>query len=333
METSDRNDSTKSIPAINGPVATDALGATLMHEHVFVLTPALQVAYPGFRGWDPDVQIPAARRYLTELVGAGIDTIVDVTTVDTGRDVSHVLRAAEGTGLQIVVATGMQTERHLPRALSDEARYPTPRTPEELDELFMRDATVGVQGTDVKAGIIKCASDLAGLTPDVERVLRASARVQVETGLPITTHTHAQARTGFDQQRVLAEEGADLERVVIGHSGDTTDLDYLERLIAAGSIVGMDRFGEAGAMLVSLDERVDTIVSLCERGYADRIVISHDHCCYVDWVPRDQAPSPDGHQYISRAVLPRMRERGVTDEQIRQMLVDTPRRLFEGRAS
>jgi phosphotriesterase-related protein len=132
-----------------------------------------------------------------------------------------------------------------------------------------------------------------------------------------------------DQQRIFAEEGVDLSRVVIGHSGDTTDLDYLEELVAAGSYLGMDRFGVDN--ILSFEDRVDTVVRMCERGHADRMVLAHDASCYIDWLPEAALPVvlPNWHYlHISNDVLPALRQRGVTEDQITTMLVDNPRAIF-----
>ena len=112
---------------------------------------------------------------------------------------------------------------------------------------------------------------------------------------------------------------------MIGHSGDTDDLGYLEELIANGSILGMDRFGIDG--FLPTDERVEVIAELCRRGYADRMVLSHDASCYLDWIPGEIPPSTMPHWHylhISQDVLPALREAGVTDAQIDTML-STPR--------
>ena len=186
----------------------------------------------------------------------------------------------------------------------------------------------------IKAGVIKCATDRPGVTPDVERVLRACAQTHRLTGCPITTHTFAADRRGLEQQAIFKEEGVDLTRVVIGHSGDTNDLGYLEELIANGSILGMDRFGIDG--FLPTDERVKVIAELCERGYADRMVLSHDASCYLDWIPGEIPPSTMPHWHylhISKDVLPMLREAGVTDGQIDTMLIDTPRRFLENRGA
>ena len=178
--------------------------------------------------------------------------------------------------------------------------------------------------------MIKCATDKPGVTPDVERVLRACAKAHRATGAPITTHTDAATQRGLEQQEIFKDEGVDLTRVVIGHSGDTDDFGYLEELIARGSILGMDRFGVGG--MLSTPRRVEVIAELCRRGYADRMVLSHDASCYLDWIPGElpMAAWPDWHYlHISRDVLPALRAAGVTDAQIDTMLIDTPRRFLE----
>src|SRR4029077_11396122 len=97
--------------------------------------------------------------------------------------------------------------------------------------------------TGVKAAILKCATDRPGLEPGVVRVLRAVAQVHRRTGAPISTHTNVTVRGGLGQQKIFAEEGVDLSRVIIGHCGDTDDLEYLHKIMEAGSYMGMDRFG------------------------------------------------------------------------------------------
>jgi phosphotriesterase-related protein len=197
-------------------------------------------------------------------------------------------------------------------------------------DMFVKDITTGIADTGIKAGVLKCATDLPGVTPGVERVLRAVARAHRETGAPITTHTHARSERGLEQQAIFKEEGVDLGRVVIGHSGDTDDFDYLERLIENGSYLGMDRFG-IDAYLTT-QRRVEVIAELCQRGYADRLVLSHDAACYLDLIP-GEGPHPNmanwHYLHISRDVLPALLHAGVSEGQIDQMLVDNPRRFFE----
>jgi len=156
------------------------------------------------------------------------------------------------------------------------------------------------------------------------------ARAHRLTGVPISTHPNVWHQTGRDQQRVFAEEGVDLSRVVIGHSGDSTDVGYLEELIAAGSYLGMDRFGIDA--ISPFEDRVNIVAQMCERGHADKMVLSHDANCYFDALPEELVPQvmPNWHYlHIHNDVIPALKERGVTDEQLHTMLVDNPRRIFE----
>jgi len=319
------------VETVRGPIATTDLGVTLMHEHVFVLSPEIMANFP--EGWGEDAaREQTAVDKLNALKAAGVDTIVDPTVIGLGRYIPRIQRVAARTELQIVVATGVYTYNDVPMYFHFSGPGTALNGPEPMVDMFVRDITEGIADTGVRAGILKCATDEPGLTVGVERVLRAVAQAHRATGVPITTHTHAGTRRGLEQQRVFAEEGVDLGRVIIGHSGDTTDVDYLEELIAAGSYLGMDRFGLDN--ILSFEDRVDTVARLCERGHAAKLVLAHDASCYIDWLPEAALPVvlPNWHYlHIHNDVLPALRARGVTDEQITTMLVDNPREIFSAR--
>jgi phosphotriesterase-related protein len=322
------------VPQLNtakGEIDTANLGVTLMHEHVFVISPEIHDNYPEVWGDEEKRQADAVER-LNELKSRGVDSIVDLTVIGLGRYIPRIAQIAAQTDINIVVATGVYTYNDVPMYF----HLNGPGTPlgEPMVEMFVNDIERGIAGTDIKAAILKCATDEPGVTPGVERVLRAVAQAHRQTGVPISTHTHAATRRGLDQQRIFAEEGVDLTRVVIGHSGDTTDLDYLEELIGAGSYIGMDRFGLD--VFLSTEERVNTVAQMCERGHADKMVLSHDASCLMDWLPEELVPvvMPNWHYlHIHNDVIPALKERGVTDEQLRTMLVDNPRRIFETRGA
>ena len=322
---------TAEVETVRGAIATTDLGVTLMHEHVFVLSPEIIANYP--EGWgDETAREDAAVEKLNALKAAGVDTIVDPTVIGLGRYIPRIQRVAARTDLQIVVATGVYTYGDVPMYFHFTGPGTTLGGPETMTDLFIRDITEGIAGTGVKAAILKCATDEAGITPGVDRVLRATAAAHRATGVPITTHTHAHSRRGLEQQRIFAEEGVDLSRVVIGHSGDTTDLAYLEELIAAGSYLGMDRFGVDS--ILSFDDRVDTVIEMCRRGHADKMVLAHDASCYIDWLPEAALPLvlPNWHYlHIHNDVLPALRRRGVTEEQITAMLVGNPAAILRNR--
>jgi phosphotriesterase-related protein len=197
--------------------------------------------------------------------------------------------------------------------------------------LFIRDITEGIGASGVRAAIIKCATDTEGVTPAIEKILRAAARAQRATGVPISTHTWAAGRMGEPQQAIFAQEGVDLSRVIIGHSGDSEDLDYLRGLMERGSTIGMDRFGLD--TLLPMERRVAVIARLCAEGYAGKMVLSHDANCWTERLTEEekQRTRPRWHfNHISDDVLPALRAAGVTEAQISQMLVENPRAIFEG---
>ena len=308
---------------------TARLGVTLMHEHVFVLSTEIMQNFPEPWG-EEDKRVGEAVARLNELKSRGVDSIVDLTVIGLGRYIPRIQRVADQTDINIIVATGVYTYNDVPMYFHFRGTGTTLGGPEMMIDMFVKDIEEGIAGTGVKAAILKCATDQPGVTPGVERVLRAVAQAHRQTGVPISTHTHAHTERGLEQQRIFEEEGVDLSRVVIGHSGDTTDIAYLEQLIANGSYIGMDRFGID--VLLSFEDRVNTVAKMCELGHADKMVLSQDAACFNDWLPEAALPEilPNWHYlHIHNDVIPALRERGVTEEQINTMLVGNPRKIFE----
>jgi phosphotriesterase-related protein len=316
------------IQSMNGPLEADQLGRVLMHEHVFILDPDFLTNYPELDGFDEARHVPDAIVRLNELKSGGIDTIVDLTVLGIGRNIRRIQTVQAETDIQILVATGLYTFNEVPHVVHYRGLSHPGGAAALLTEMFVGDITEGIAGTGVRAAILKCATDEQGVTPDVELVLRAVARAQRATGVPISTHTHARTKRGLEQQDVFESEGVDLSRVVIGHSGDTTDLAYLEEIMRRGSFIGMDRFGIDP--ILSFDDRVATVATLCERGHADQMVLSHDAACFIDLSPNIRTHLPNSHYlHISRDVIPALEKHGVSQNQIDQMLIANPRRIFE----
>ena len=306
------------IQSATGPIDTADLGFTLMHEHVRVGWGPMFQQYPSMFPREADLAKAVER--LKAAKSAGITTVVDLTPIDLGRDVTLIADAARLSGMQIIVPTGFY--------------YSIPfgffiRDAKDMTDLMVRDITEGVDTTGIRANVIKCATETEMHAVN-EKVLRASAQAHRQTGVPICTHTHPASRTGLDQQRVFKDEGCDLGRIVIGHSDDSDDIGYLETIIQNGSYCGMDRFGLSQPR--TSEQRAEMVAKLVEKGYADRITLSHDSCCCFHWAPEEMLKSfaPNWRMtHIPQDIVPMLRSYGVSDANITQMTTGNPRRLFE----
>ncbi|WP_370618281.1 phosphotriesterase family protein [Mumia qirimensis] len=316
------------VQTVTGPIDSADLGRTLVHEHIFIVGEEFRENYAD--DWDEDQKVADAVRDLSELKSLGIDTIMDPTVLGLGRYIPRIQRIAEQIDLNVVAATGLYTYNEIPFQFHYSGPGLLFDVPEPLTEMFVRDLTEGIADTGVRAAFLKCAIEEQGLTPGVERVMRAVGQAHVQTGAPITVHTNPHTASGLVAQRVLAEEGVDLTKVVIGHSGDSTDLEYLSMLAEAGSLLGMDRFGLD--LLLPFEQRVDTIVELVRRGFVDNVVIAHDASCFIDWFPpgaKEVAVPRWNFRHISEDVIPALLEKGLTEDDLTKILVDNPRRHFE----
>lgn len=318
------------VATVQGPLAAAELGWTLMHEHIFVKNPELEHNFPSAE-WDEDRMLALVRAGMKSLAERGIGTLVDLTVIGLGRSIERIQRVAQDCPVNIVVATGYYTQRDLPAFFHNRGPGLLAGGEDPLAGMFVKDIREGIGDTGVKAGMIKVVTDKWGITPDVERVLEAAARAHLETGVPITTHTNAALRGGLEQQAFFRDRGVDLQHVVIGHCGDTTDVDYLRELMDNGSPIGLDRFGMD--IMATEADRIDTTVRLCELGYADRLTLSHDASFFsvnLEPTTRNRLMPNWHHRTVSDRVLPEMRRRGVTDGTIEQIMVANPARILGG---
>ena len=308
------------IQTATGPLDTDDLGFTLMHEHVLVLSWSYRMQYPG--EFDRAAELKTAVERLVEAREAGVQTIVDLTPIDLGRDAEYIREASELSGMQIVVPTGFYHQQPFPGASA-------PSRASAYHDLMLRDVVEGIGDTGVRAGVIKCATE-PELHETNATILRAAAQVHRETGVPICTHSQPANRTGLDQIALFRDAGVDLGRVVIGHSDDAEDIDYLLEILDSGAYCGMDRIGLPFPR--TSEERADMIAALVERGYAERITLSHDSCTYSGGIPQwlKEERMPDWRlTHIPLDILPMLRERSVSEEALTAMTVGNPRRIFE----
>jgi phosphotriesterase-related protein len=265
-----------------------------------------------------------AIRELSEAKAGGVSTIIDLTTPDLGRDVEFVRDVAQASGMQVIVATGIW--RDVPRSFWE-------RDLDEIADIFVREIEEGIGRSTVKAGVIKVANDMGGVTPEGERVLRGAARALRRTGCPISTHHWAPEQVGRRQVEIFQEEGAPMDRIAIGHSADTTDVAYLEDLLRAGVYLSMDRYPGSGYR-PGWEQRNATVKALIDKGWVDRLMLGHDYAPAPVLAGRklspDTPPERTRYLFVNKVAVPALKEAGVSDQDINTMLVDVPRRFLTG---
>ena len=310
------------VETTGGSIDVEDLGLTLIHEHFRTTDEATRFQFPHL--YDEQAEWEAAIADTDDVKGHGVRTVVEPSAMFLERDAAFSKRVADESGLNVVLATGIYTYDHLPQPFLN-------RDEDALAAIFVHEIENGIQGTAVKPAFIKCAADEPGVTPNIEKVHRAAARASVQTGKPIMAHSRPASGTGLEQMRVFGEEGVDPAKIQVAHTGDTDDLDYIEQLLETGCWIGMDRYGLD--IFLPTEPRNKTVLTLLERGYADRMFLSQDYCSTIDWfAPEVQAylkanEVPDWSMtFLFAQVIPELKERGMTEEQLDQMMVQNPKR-------
>lgn len=224
--------------------------------------------------------------------------------------------------MQIVVGTGIYTDRYIPPHFQN-------RDIDYMVEQFVRDIEVGIQNTSIKAGFLKFSTDEPGVTTDIEKVIRAVGRAHKITGVPIMTHSHPASENGLNQIALLIEEGVNPNRVLIGHTGDTDNIEYILKVLDTGAYVGMDRYGLDH--MITPEKRNATVIKLAELGYSNKMFLSQDYCCTNDWYPAGviELSAPKwSMSYLLEEGIPELKKYGVTDKQIEDMMFHNVKRWY-----
>jgi phosphotriesterase-related protein len=309
------------VETVNGPVDLEELGLTLIHEHFRTTDEAARFQFPHL--YDEAAEWESAMSDANAVKGHGVRTVVEPSAMFLHRDAAFSKRVADESGLNVILATGVYTYDHLPQVLAN-------RSEDEIAQIFVHEIENGIQGTGIKAAFIKCAADEAGVTPNVEKIHRAAARASQQTGRPIMAHSRPASGTGLEQMRIFNEEGVDPSKVQVAHTGDTDDLDYIERLLDTGCWIGMDRYGLD--IFLPTEQRQKTVLSLLQKGHADRMFLSQDWCSTIDWFTPEMeeqlkpVAAPNWSMtFLFEQVIPELKERGMTDDQLNKMMVENPK--------
>ncbi|MCD7032703.1 phosphotriesterase-related protein [Metabacillus sp. GX 13764] len=323
---------TRTIQTVTGPIEREEMGKTLIHEH-FVF------GYPGFQGdvtlgaFNGKEAFDAGVTAALQMMSCGVQTVVDPTPNECGRNPELLREISDATGLQIICGTGFYYEGEGATPYF-KFRQQLGTAEDEILEMFLKELKDGIAGTGIKPAIIKTASSKGEITPYEEMFFKMAAKAQRQTGAVIMTHTQ-EGTMGPEQAKLLIENGADPKKIVIGHMCGNTDPYYHKRVLETGAWIAFDRFGLQGMVGAPNDsERITTLAALLEEGYADQIMLSHDTVNF--WMGRPlKLPPPlekimeNWHpSHLFEAILPALREQGVSHEVIDRMLVENPARLF-----
>ncbi|MFB7160368.1 phosphotriesterase [Lysinibacillus sp. NPDC056232] len=310
-----------SINTVTGKLNINDLGCTLVHEHLLLRSEVVTFQFPHL--YDEDVIYKKAVEGANAVKSQGVKTICDPTVVGMGRDVRFLERVANETDMQIVTATGIYSFTDIPYYFQN-------REIDHMAEAFIHDIEKGIQNTNIKAGFLKCSADAPGLTPDLEKVFRAVARAHKSTGVPIMTHSHPETENGLNQLAIFEEEGVNLKSVMIGHTGDSTNLNYIHKILDKGAYIGMDRFGQGP---LPAAKRNEVLLQLLKEGLEKRIFLSQDYCCNIDWYTQesiDEIIPGWSIRFLIDEILPQLRKEGVTDHQIHTMMYENVQKWFSG---
>ncbi|MCL2779980.1 MAG: phosphotriesterase [Actinomycetia bacterium] len=312
------------INTATGPVAAAELGPTFMHEHVCCADWSMRMSF-GARFFSFDQVADAAVALYTKMRDeCGVTTVVDGTPINLGRDPRLIRAVSERTGVRFVVSSGFYYQME-PGLMF--------RPEDEIVELLAEECEHGIEGTGIRPRIMKTAVDVPGLTPYLRKILSAVGRVAARAGLPLFCHHNPALGDGGDILDIFEGVGVAPERVILGHSGDSDDLDYLRRMLDRGCYLGMDRFGYCDITL-SMERRVAAIAALCAEGWAHRMFLSHDLAAYLamggGWDPADATGQSPDYTLIHTQVRPALAAAGVSQAVFDQMMVDNPARFFTG---
>lgn len=300
------------VMTVSGEIAAERLGVTLPHEHLFADL-LREYRSSGFLS-DEDLAATELRRFAE----AGGGTLVDLTTVEIGRDPEALRRVSVATGVHVVMGCGHYRDPYLDRAWFD--RTPVDRIAAEMIE----EITDGIGPDRIRPGVIgEIGCDQGYLSAAEERSFRAAARAHLETGLAISTHA-ARKPVGLAQLAILDHEGVDPRRVVVGHCDTVPSPAYHLELAKRGCFVQMDGLGSDGPYY---EERtLGYVERLAAAGHLGQILLSHDN-----FLPQHlHAHGGTGYDHLLVSVVPALRGRGFSEDEVRTLLVDNPRRALTG---
>ena len=306
----------RQVVTVRGPIGPGELGVTLSHDHLILDAFKLFGEMSGSYNWILD-DVDLAIREVELFRQAGGSAICEPTNEGIGRNPAALREISERTDVHVVMGSGWYRERAYPSYVHEEM-------PDVLAERLVRELTVGVGETGIRAGFIgEIGTERVSISPAQERVFRAAGRAHRRTGCPVMTHTTHFGELAIEQLDLLAEEGVDGSRVIVSHLGDRHGIRTLLPIAARGAWLNIDNLGFVGGY-APLDSRADNVAALVGEGLVGQVMLAND-LCLLDQL---EAHGGCGYANVMTRFLPLLRERGLSEEQIRQMLVENPARAF-----
>jgi predicted metal-dependent phosphotriesterase family hydrolase len=300
------------VVTVLGEIEPSEMGNTLTHDHLLVDGWGLRNLYEAILD-DEGIAIDEVRRFKE----AGGGTICDPTNIGLGRDPRALARLSAATGVHVVMGAGWYREVVYPDYISSTST-------EELAQILVNEIRDGVDGTGIRPGFIgEIGTERGHITPAVERVFRAAARAHVRTGIPILTHTTHWGELALEQLDLLAEEGVAPSVVIVSHLGDRKGVANILPIAERGAWINVDNIGFVGGY-APLEFRADNVAELCSLGLADRVMLSNDIC----ELGQLSAYGGAGYANVILNFLPLLRDRGVSEDHIQQMMVLNPSLAF-----
>ncbi len=302
------------IQTVLGPIAPKELGVTYGHDHIFFRPPS------PFAEQDPDLcldSVEAAIKELGYFRAAGGQALVEMTTVDVGRAPEEMQAVAAATGVHIIAATGYNKAKFHERIVA-------PKTEDEIVAEMVRELNQGMDGTNIRAGVIKGSTSKDEMTATEDKVLRAAARAHLETGAPISTHTEA-GTMALEQIALLRSLGVRPERIIIGHLDRKLEWDYQAAIAETGVYMGYDQVSKEKYWPDA--RRIEFIARLSAAGHGQQLLLSGDWARKSYW-PSYGFDNGPGLTYILWRFVPWLLEQGVGRDVVDNLLVHNPARAL-----
>lgn len=309
----------KKIHTVLGEIDSNTLGETLFHEHVACVNPAFDNAFGD--KWFPREKVieRAVKLFKQAKEECGISTVIDSTPIDLGRDIEMIKEVSLKSGVNILVSSGIYDNEEL---------FLCGKRPEKLAKFFIEECQTGIENTNVRPAILKCATGKRGLTESNELLLTAMAITQKEAGLPLYCHNEHYLKTPYRQLEIFDRNGLDFEKVIIGHCSDSYDLEYLEEIAKAKVYLAFDRIYPS-----AYERQASVIAKLIERGYEDKILLSHDYFAFIDFGNSDFEQQKLGNRdftTVHKKLIPTLEKLGVKKETVKKFTIDNPKRILQG---